>query len=186
MKKITSIFMYLIGVFIALKIMEIGGLWLAFSPKTITLSVVSFFSLAIIVHAILRANAGDEFEDSSVANMIGSFSGLVGVIPVLFIFGTNLDWDKDYMCENYWVGGRESTRVWSYSDDLKYGSVGSYTSAYISVEKEQCYEDPEAYFSSSDSTLVINPYIEILGWIYSITLVGGALYIRNEASKSSI
>lgn len=185
MGKIVEMFVTTFGLILFFKIITgFAGFWIAISPNSLIFSVLAYFGTSIVVRSLVVKISGSDDEDDEFGNFLRVFPSLVGVAPVLIILGSNLSWDSDYMCENYF---EQKSRVWAYDDELKYGDIGTYTQAYVNVEKEACYANPVGYFSPS-----INPTIETIGKIYggfmAVGLVGfifmfGGSSLGNQVSE---
>lgn len=176
MGKIVEMFVTAFGLILFFKIIAgFAGIWIAISPSTLFLSIPAYFGTAIFVKVLIDKVLGfDIDEDEDLGNILRVFPGMAGVAPVLIILGSNLAWDSDYMCENYFVGGQGESKVWAYDDDLKYGDVGTYTQAYMNIENKACSADPVEYFSSADRP-TINPSIRSIGNVYGALIGAGLL-----------
>lgn len=168
-------------------VLTLGGGWIAWSPSTWLFALGSYFVVGLVLNLVFSESAnreakrfGDAKADKETLEIINYVAVAFAAVPVLWIFGTNLDWDKSYFCHNYYV---KDDHIWNLSTLLDGVTPGDYARIYMQVAEESCLRDPEAYFS--DGSLVLNKYLYYIAWVYSLILAGFSLFMLYMFMKES-
>jgi len=159
---------------------DLGGGWFAMSPNSWLLALGSYFTLGSVI--IFIATRESALKDEEGVPLLAT---ALAVLPVLWIFGTNLTWDEEYFCNNYWVSTERKPHVVSYSDELKYGKIGTWTEGLIRIEKENCFENAQEYFSYGAKGALANNGIYYVAVIYTFILLGFVLWVVRSARSDS-
>ena len=180
MKVIAKNFGWSILMVLGLKILSIFGTWVYLSPKTLLFSAAAYFVVGLTAHKILKDSAGDEYENEDARAFINHFSSFIGLIPFLFLAGTSLSWDKEFLCQNYYVAdmvlGEYHKNIQAYNTGGE--RIGTWTQTIIDAEKAECFQDPHSYFSTAD--FVMNPVLLFLAWACLALTCWVLVKVRNE------